>query len=121
MKKVIIIVIVLVIVLALGIGFWLYKEEQENIKLDKESVSLKEDLSVEFGEKAKVSDFLESLNGKLVEDFEIDTESLGEKQVQFEYINIKNKKRKHEFTIKIIDVNAPKIFSGSSFTVKVRL
>lgn len=121
MKKIIIVVVVLVILLGLGIGFWLYKEEQENIKLDKESVSLKEDLSIEFGEKAKVSDFLASLNGKLVEDFEVDTEVLGEREIQFEYINIKNKKRKHEFKIKVVDVNAPKIFSSNSFTVKVRL
>ena len=121
MKKIIIVVIVLVIILALGISFWLYKEEKENLKLDAESVDLKEDLSIEFGEKAKVSDFLASLNGKLVEDLEIDTESLGKKTVSFEYINIKNKKRKHEFKIEIVDVNAPKIFSSGSFTVKVRL
>ena len=119
MKKIIILVIVLAIILIAGISIWLYKEEQENIKIDAEALTLKEDLTVEFGEKVKVSDFIENLNGILIDDYEIDTEKLGNVNVQFDYINIKNKKRKKEFEIKIVDVTPPQIFSGSSYTVKV--
>ena len=119
MKKIIIPIIIIVVILIAGISIWLYKEHQENIRLDRESVTLKENLEVEFGEKVKVSNFIENLNGSLVNDYEIDTEKLGDVKISFEYINIKNRKRKFEFTIKVIDVNAPKIFSGSSYTVNV--
>lgn len=119
MKKIIIIVIILIIILGAGIGIWLYKEDKENKRLDAESVTLKEDLSIEFGKEAKVSDFIANLNGSLVSDNEIDTEKLGEVRVSFEYINIKNKKRTYEYTIKTKDVTPPKIFSGNSYTVKV--
>jgi len=117
MKKIIIPVIIVILILLLGISFWLYKEHQENIKLDRESVTLKENLEVEFGKRAKVSDFIQNLNGSLVDDHEIDTEKLGDIEVSFEYINIKNKKRPSNFTIKVIDVTAPKIFSGSTYNV----
>lgn len=119
MKKVIIPIIILIIIIALvagGIVFYIHKE---NERIDREAVTLKENLTVEFGEKAKVSDFLANLNGSLVNDYEIDTEKLGNISVPFDYINIKNKPKTSEFTIKVIDVNAPKIFSGESFTVKV--
>lgn len=119
MKKIIIIAVILIVIIAAGISFWLYKEEQENIRLDKESVTLKENLTIEFGKEVKVSDFLANLNGSLVDDHKIDTETIGDTQVKFEYINIKNRERQHEFKVKVIDVNAPKIFSGSSYTVKV--
>jgi len=117
MKKIIIPVIIVILILLLGISFWLYKEHQENIKLDRESVTLKENLEVEFGKRAKVSDFIQNLNGSLVDVHEIDTEKLGDIEVSFEYINIKNKKRPSNFTIKVIDVTAPKIFSGSTYNV----
>lgn len=119
MKKIIVLIIILVVVLTIGIGFGIYKVNEENKRIDAEALTLKEDLTVEFGKKVKVSDFIENLNGSLLSDNEIDTEQLGEVQVPFEYMNIKNKKRKAEFTIKIIDVNAPQIFSGSSYTVNV--
>lgn len=119
MKKIIIITIVLILIVAIGIAVWAYIDNEETKKLDATSVTLKQELSIEFGKEAKVSDFIQSLNGSLVNDTVIDTERLGDIPVSFEYINIKNKKRQYEFTIKTIDKNSPKIFSGSSYTVTV--
>ena len=119
MKKIIIFAIILVVILIVIIGCLIYKDHKENIKLDATSVTLKENLTIEFAKNAKVSDFIQNLNGTLVNDYEIYTETLGDVKVSFEYINIKNKKRPFEFTIKTIDVNPPKIFSGSSYTVTV--
>lgn len=116
--KIIIFLILAIIIAVVGLGIWAYKEEQENKRIDAEAVTLKENLTIEFGKKAKVSDFIEKLNGKLVNDNEIDTEKLGDIPVSFEFINIKNKKRTANFSIKTKDINAPKIFSGSSYTVK---
>ncbi len=119
MKKIIITILILIIIIAAGIGIWLYKEEQENKRLDAESVILKENLTIEFGKEARVSDFIEDINGSLVSDMDIDTEKLGEIEVSFDYINIKNKKRTYKFTIRTLDVTPPKIFSGNTYTVKV--
>lgn len=119
MKKIIVFVIILIILLILGISFWLYKEEQENIKINAEAVTLKENLTVEFGKKVNVSDFIEKLNGSLINDNEIDTETLGDKNVSFDFINIKNKKATSEFSVKIVDATPPQIFIGNSYTVKV--
>lgn len=116
---IVLILTVIVIVLVIGTITWIYLDAKENERLDRESVILKENLTIEFGKEAKVSDFIANLNGTLIEDKEIDTESIGDKQVSFEYKNIKNKKRKYEFNIKIIDVNAPQIFSSSTYTVSV--
>ena len=115
MKK-IIYSIVVIIVLIVGIVILQYKE---NRKIETEAVTLKENLTVEFGKNVKVSDFIENLKGTLINDTKIDTEKLGNTRVSFEYKNIKNKKKTAEFTIKVIDVTPPQIFSKSSYTVKV--
>ena len=121
MKKILTIIISLIIVVIIGLivfCIWMYNEEQENKRLDAEAVTLKDNLTIEFGKEAKVSDFLENLNGTLFSDDKIDTEKLGDMQVSFKFVNIKNRLRTATFTIKVIDVNAPKIFSGASYTVK---
>lgn len=119
MKKMIIITIILITILILGIVFWNYKEKQEDIRIYAEAVTLKQNLEIEYGKEITVSDCLEKLNGTLIEDKNINTETLGEVKVNFEFFDIRNKKRSYEFIVKIIDINPPKIFSGSSFTVKV--
>lgn len=115
-KKVVIIVIILIAILMIGICFWQYKE---NKRIDEEAVILKEDLRIEFGTEAKVSDFIENLKGSLIEDRQINTEQLGEKRVSFEYMNVKNKRKMVEFSVNVVDTNPPQIFSGNSYTVKV--
>lgn len=114
--KIILFVIVLIVILIVGICFWQYKE---NERLDAEAVTLKENLAIPFGADVKVSDCIENLKGNLVEDSKIDTEKLGEKPVSFEFMNLKNKRKKVEFSIKVIDTNPPQIFSGNSYTVQV--
>lgn len=119
MKKVVIIGIILLVILAVGISAWLYYEEQENLRLDQEDFVLKENLSIEFGKKVKISDFIKTLNGTLLKDEEIDTEKLGKIEISTEFRNSKNRKRTKTFTIQVIDITPPKIFSGNSYTVKV--
>jgi len=118
MKKILISIVILIIVLVI-IFTTIFAINKENERIDREAVTLKKDLTVEFGDKVKVSDFLENLNGTLVNDNQIDTEKLGDIEVSFDFINIKNKPRTYKFTIKVVDLDAPKIFSGDSFTVKV--
>ena len=117
MKKRILTIIILIIIITIGI--WLYLNIKENKRIDAEAITLSENLTIEFGKKAKISDFIQNLNGTLLDDYEIDTEYLGQKDFTFEFLNIKNKKRKSTFTLTTIDKTKPQIFSGSSYTVEV--
>ena len=120
MKKIIVVAIILIVILIIGIGVLiLHKAEEESIRKDLASIILKEDMTVEFGKEVKVSDFIENINGNLINDYKIDTENLGEMKVEFEFKNIKNKKRKSEFIVNVVDKTPPKIFSGSSYSVEV--
>lgn len=116
MKKTISITVLLIIAI---VGIFIYFNIKENKRIDAEAVTLIENLNIEYGKKAKISDFIQNLNGTLLNDYEINTENLGENQITFEYINIKNKKRKYTFTITTIDTTKPQIFMGNSYTVKL--
>ena len=102
-----------------AIGAWLIFDTIDNRRIDAEAVTLKENLTIEFGQPARVSDFIESLNGEYIDDFAIDTTSLGAVDVQFDYINIKNKKRTAKFNIEIVDTTAPTIYGLSKYSVPV--
>lgn len=118
MKKTLGIIIILLIVITIIVSILLYREKKENERIDAEAVTLKENLIVEYGANARVSDFIENLNGVLLNDYQINTEQIGKIEVKFEFLNIKNKQRQGTFYIETIDENAPKIFSSSSYTVK---
>lgn len=117
LRNVVLAVIGLVIVISISVLAWLYFDEQANRRLDAESVHLKSDLRIEFGSEAKVSDFLESLNGSLVDDYAINTDTLGETEVTFEYINSKNRRRKISFMINVADLVEPTIYGLNTYTV----
>ena len=56
MKKVIIIIAIILLIAIVGISTWIYLDIEENKRLDRESVTLKENLTIEFGKEAKISD-----------------------------------------------------------------
>lgn len=119
MKKNLKFIIIIIVILIIGTGIWLYLQDRQMKKIDAEAITLKEDLTVVFGEKVKASDFIENLNGTMITDPEIDTEKLGDKEVTFNFKNIKNKDRQRNFTVKVIDVTSPQILIGDEFSVKV--
>ncbi len=112
-------IIILLILILVGVGAWAIYDIEENRRIDAEAVTLVEDLSVAYGKQAKVSDFLAQLNGELVDDFVIDTNNLGQAEITFEYINIKNKKRTRTFTIEIVDNTSPTIYGNNAYYVNV--
>lgn len=119
-RNILIGIIAICIILIFIISIFFYKKiQEENKRIDAESITLKEDLNIEFGEKVNVSDFIDNINGSLIEDYEIDTESLGKKEITFNFLNIKNKLKTATFCINVVDTISPRIFSGSSYTVKV--
>lgn len=121
-RQTIIISVLLFIVIAILIliGF-IAHDIAENRRLDATSVILKPDdqLVASFGSEVHLSDFIEHLEGSIVDDFIIPTDALGEYEVSFEYINVKNRRRPAHFTIQIIDNTPPSIYGSSAYTIPV--
>ena len=85
-KKLILIISIVVGIILLSVGgFLLYKYIE--IKNAVVKVVLKDNLEADFVDTLKVSSFIESINGKIVNDYYLNTDSLGKKKIDFEYIN----------------------------------
>lgn len=94
--------------------------EKKNIKKNTTIiVDLKKELSTEFLSDAKVSDFIENINGKLIDDYKIDTSKLGEQTVNFEYVNDENVTIPYSYKIKVKDEVPPVIWLGDTYTISI--
>lgn len=116
-KKVIIPIIVCMSLIVIGLVTYFIVDMQKEKKEDAVALNLKEDLTVEFGSKANISDFIEELQGSLISDSNVDTSKLGNNTVTFEYKSIRNKKKVKSFEINVVDRTKPKIYMGGSVTV----
>ena len=96
-------------------GFLLYKYIE--IKNAVVKVVLKDNLEADFVDTLKVSSFIESINGKIVNDYYLNTDSLGKKKIDFEYINDDGIKIKYNYEINVVDREAPLIWLGKSYNV----
>lgn len=117
--KYIAITIIIVVVLVGAFGIRCGLDAAEDRRIDAEAVTLKENLVVEFNQPVRVSDFIENLNGEYVEDFVVDTARVGQNEVEFEYINIKNKKRTSRFNIEVVDTMGPMVYGLDAYWVPV--
>ena len=115
-KKVIIIISIVVGILLISIGgYFLYRYIR--VKTAKVEIKLVENLEAEFADTLRVSSFIESINGKIVDDYVIDTEKLGKKDINFEYVNDDGIKIKYSYVIDVVDKEAPLIWLGKSYNV----
>ena len=80
-------------------------------------VEYKDDREIDFLDKVKVSDFIKSINGTLVDDYTIDTASVGKKEVEYEFTNEEGIVVKQKFDINIVDKEAPIIWNSGSYTL----
>ncbi len=111
----IILIVVGVILFILG-GLFLYRYIQ--IKNAKVEVTLKGDLTLEFNDKKKVSDYIEKINGEILNDYEIKSTQLGTKKVTFSFINDQKIKLKYTYQIEVVDTKKPLIWLGNSYQVE---
>lgn len=120
-KKCIIVLAIILLLVFIIIGFLFIdkKIEQEKIKNAVIEITYKEDLTTDFLSEVKISDFITSINGKLVDDYIIDTKTIGEKVINYEYINDDNIKLNQSFKINIVDKTAPVVWLGSNYSVAV--
>ena len=85
---------------------------------NKEDVILKKDLTTTFREKVSVMDFIESLNGKVVSNEEVDTNFVGIKKVSFSYVNRYGFIVSKKFEIEIKDVVKPTIEVSNTLVIE---
>ncbi len=119
MKKIILIFlfgVLLSVGIFLGVKHAYYEYQVKHAVIN---ITYKDDLTVEFLSEVKVSDFITSINGKITNDYIIDTKTVGDKEINYEYINDDNIKLKQTFNIKIVDTTSPIIWLGSSYTVNM--
>ena len=115
-KRLIIIIIVIFGILLLSIGgYFLYRFIR--VKTAKIEIKLVENLDADFADTLRVSSFIESINGKIVDDYYLDTDSLGKKKVNFQYVNDDGIKLKYSYEINVVDKEAPLIWLGKSYNV----
>ncbi len=116
-KIVMIITLIILIIILIIFSFKLYKYIKiKNAKID---VKLIDNLNLEFNDKKNISYFIKSINGKIVNDYVIDSSKIGKKKVNFEFINDDNIKVKYFFNVNIIDSKSPLIWVDNSYTVNI--
>ena len=123
MKKRIVIIVVIIIILITTIfaGYFMKKKldkKREEKLIRKAEIVLSEDLTVPFLEERKVSNFIVSMNGKIVDDYKIDTTSLGKKEIKFDFITDEGIKASYQYEIEVKDVIPPTVLLGGSYRVK---
>lgn len=113
---IILISLIVTIILVLGIVKLVNHIRVKNAKIE---VKLVTDLNVEYGDVVYVSDYILSINGKIVDDYKIDTSKLGPKEVEFEFVNEENIKVKYTYNLNVEDTTPPLIWLSGSYTVKI--
>lgn len=128
MKKIIITSLIIIFIIA-GTIFFLQKSnelrkektEQEKqaelIKNAKIEVTLKENLVASFYSKVKVSDYIDSINGTIVDDYFINTEKIGDNTIKFEFVNDENIQVPYSYNIKVVDDTPPQIWMSSDYYI----
>ena len=116
MKNKLIILCIIGAIIIIGISIFINIQIEK--KEDSVALTLKENLDVEFGSDVKVSDFIEDLQGELIEDNKINTGEIGTKKVTFNYKSIRKKKKTKTFEINIIDTVKPMIYMNNTLSVK---
>ena len=102
MKKKIIIILLVLILITGGILFFLTRKK-EFYSLEDESILLLKD-KIEVYEKYKLSDIVR-LDGerKILNDYQIDTDTLGKKDIELIYLDLDGDKRKGTINVEVVD------------------
>ena len=117
MKKVLWIIVGLILfgLCCIG-GFEYYKYYR--IKNAKIIVELNDNLKIEFNDPKHVSELIKSINGKLKNDYIIDSSKVGKRTISIDYTNDDDIDVSYEFEIEIVDTIEPVIWLGNSYKVK---
>ena len=115
-KKLIIFIIILLIIIA-TIGLIIYLNNR--IVDDNSGFTLKRGLKTEVYTKANIEDYIETIEGKIIEKPTIDNKKVGKQKLEFIYLNKDNKKRRGTFEIEIVDTEKPLVWLSNNYNTKV--
>lgn len=113
------IIVIATLILGCVFGGWLVYDLIDTRRVDAVAVTFAENRQVEFGGVVKASDFIENLNGQYITDPEIDTTKLGLQEVEFEFYNLKHRKRTRRLEIEVVDTTQPLIYGRNFYTVNL--
>lgn len=109
------VVLIGVVLIVIGISFGI---KSYKIKHAKVNIVLKDNLELDvYDDTKRVSYFINSINGKIVDDYIIDSKKVGKKKVKFTYINDDGIKVNSSFAIDVVDRVAPIIWVSGSYSV----
>ena len=114
MKKRIIIILLAILLVTIPTIILAYKKYRIDhaIKI----VELSRD-KIEVFEKIKLKDLISNINGTLIENPKVDTETIGKKEIKFKYINDDKIKVDYTISVEIIDTTPPIITYANTKTV----
>ena len=115
-KKLIIFIIILLIIIA-TIGLIIYLNNR--IVDDNSGFTLKRGLKTEVYTKVNIEDYIETIEGKIIEEPKINNKKIGKQKLEFIYLNKDNKKRRGTFEIEIVDTEKPLVWLSSNYNTKV--
>ena len=115
-KRVIIFIIILLIIIA-TIGLIIYLNNR--IVDDNSGFTLKRGLKTEVYTKANIEDYIETIEGKIIEEPKINNKKIGKQKLEFIYLNKDNKKRRGTFEIEIVDTEKPLVWLSNNYNTKV--
>lgn len=126
-KKSIIIIVSSIIAIAgifgvVKFGLYTYEKEKEEeiIREAVVEVELAEDLIAPFNSKKRVSDFITSINGEIVDDYLIDTIELGNKNVSFEFVNDDGIKVPYSYVVEVKDTTPPIVWLSGNYYIDTK-
>lgn len=106
-----------VFLIVIGISFGIKSYKIKHAKVD---IVLKDNLELDvYDDTKRVSYFINSINGKIVDDYIINSKKVGRKQVKFTYINNDGIKVDSSFAINVVDRVAPIIWVSGSYSVAI--
>ena len=118
LKKILVLIVIILFIIGFIFGIKRYLDYQR-IKNAVIEITYKEDLTLEFNTEKRISDYIESINGKLVDDYKIDSLKLGKQELKYEYINDDGIKLKQSFSIEVVDKTPPLIWLNNSYSISV--
>ena len=103
MKRLLIVVVVITILLSFVIYGFIKVISYYRVKNAEKIVVLSDNMKTEVYSDVKINDFIEEINGDLIENTKIDTTKVGKKKIEFEYINEDKIKVPYSYTIEVVD------------------
>ena len=89
------------------------------IRIDNSKIKYKDNLDVLVYSKVSISDLIENIDGRVINDFYVGTDSLGEREIKFLYEDKKGRKNYGTVSINVVDTEEPIIYVNNTYTINV--